>query len=145
MAVEQFAHVGVVVEDLDAATEFFVELGLEAGEAWESSGDWVDRVIGLNGASARARMLTTPQGGACIELAQFASPETPSSDAAAPSNALGYRHITFQVDDLDDTLVRLARLGATLVGDVVAYEDVFRVCYVRGPEGIIVELAERIG
>lgn len=144
MAVEEFAHVGVVVADLDAVTDFFAELGLEAGETWESSGKWVDGIIGLEGTEARSRMLVAPQGGTCIELTQFDAPESPASEAAAPANAPGLRHITFQVDDLDKTIARLTARGASLIGEVAVYESAFRLCYMRGPEGLIVELAERI-
>ncbi len=144
MSVEEFAHVGVVVSDLEAATAFFVELGLEAADAWESGGEWVDRVIGLEGTSARSRMLLSPRGGTCIELSEFGSPPSLGADTGAPSNSLGIRHVTFQVDDLDDTLKRLEARGASMVGEVANYQDVFRVCYVRGPDENIVELAERI-
>lgn len=138
-------HVGVVVEDLAAALEFFVGLGLEVRGEWVAEGDWVGRVIGLEGVRARCAMLQTPDGHGRLELTQFETPAGPAADRRAPSNAPGLRHVTFAVDDLDAALARVGAHGAELVGEVERYEDAVRLCYVRGPEGIIVELAERIG
>jgi catechol 2,3-dioxygenase-like lactoylglutathione lyase family enzyme len=145
MTVERMDHVGVVVEDLAAAKAFFVELGLEVQGEWEAEGDWVGRVVGLEGVRADCAMLQTPDGHSRLELVQFNAPAGPDGDPHAPSNAPGLRHLTFEVDDLDATLSRLRPHGAELVGDVEQYENIYRLCYIRGPEGIIVELAERIG
>jgi catechol 2,3-dioxygenase-like lactoylglutathione lyase family enzyme len=145
MTVERMDHVGVVVEDLAAAKAFFVELGLEVQGEWEAEGDWVGRVVGLEGVRADCAMLQTPDGHSRLELVQFNAPAGPAGDPHAPSNAPGLRHLTFEVDDLDATLSRLRPHGAELVGDVEQYENIYRLCYIRGPEGIIVELAERIG
>jgi catechol 2,3-dioxygenase-like lactoylglutathione lyase family enzyme len=145
MTIERMDHVGIVVDDLDAAKAFFVELGLTVQGEWTAEGAWVDRVIGLEGVRAENAMLETPDGHAQLELIKFHAPSTPDGDVHAPSNAPGLRHITFQVDDLDATLARVRALGGELVGDVEQYENVYRLCYVRGPAGIIVELGEPIG
>jgi catechol 2,3-dioxygenase-like lactoylglutathione lyase family enzyme len=138
-------HVGIVVADLGAAVDFFVALGLELEGEASVEGAWVDRVIGLDGVRSEIAMLATPDGHGKVELSRFRSPPGPGGGPAAPSNASGIRHITFQVDDLDATLARLEPHGAELVGTVETYADVYRLCYVRGPEGIIIELAERLG
>jgi len=137
-------HVGIVVDDLAAATEFFLELGLERQGGAAVEGDWVDRVVGLEGVRAEIAMLQTPDGHGRVELSQFHAPSGPSGDDA-PANAPGLRHLSFEVDDLDGALAGLRARGAQLVGAVERYGDSYRLCYVRGPEGIIVELAERIG
>lgn len=138
-------HVGIVVEDLAAATAFFVELGLELqGEACVE-GDWVDRVVGLEGIRADIAMLETPDGHGRVELSKFHAPPAPADEQHAPPNARGIRHITFAVDDIDAVVARLRAGGTELVGELESYEDSYRLCYVRGPEGIIVELAEEIG
>jgi catechol 2,3-dioxygenase-like lactoylglutathione lyase family enzyme len=144
MAIERMDHVGIVVHDLAAAVDFFVALGLGRDGEGTVGGDWVDRVVGLEGVESEIAMLRTPDGHGCVELVEFSSP--PAEDGGAPpSNATGLRHITFAVDDLDAVLARLAPHGGELVGTVETYEDIYRLCYVRGPAGIIVELAERIG
>jgi catechol 2,3-dioxygenase-like lactoylglutathione lyase family enzyme len=145
MAVERMDHVGVVVDDLPAAKAFFVELGLTVQGEWTAEGAWVDRVVGLEGVRADCAMLETPDGHSQIELVKFHAPSTPDGDPHAPSHAPGLRHITFGVDDLDATVARLRPLGAELVGEVEEYENIYRLCYIRGPAGIIVELGERIG
>ena len=146
MTVERMDHVGIVVDDLDAATAFFVELGLEASSQASIEGDWVGRIIGLEGAvHTDVVFVQTPDSHSRLELIKFHTPPGTDGDSNAPSNAFGIRHLTFAVDDLDDVLARLRAHGARLVGDVERYEDMFRLCYIRGPEGIIVELAERIG
>jgi catechol 2,3-dioxygenase-like lactoylglutathione lyase family enzyme len=132
-------HVGVVVDDLAAAVDFFVGLGLELQSEWSAEGGWVDRVIGLEGVRADCAMLRTPDGHARVELSKFHSPRAEGGDGRAPSNALGIRHLTFAVDDLDAAVE-----GLELVGEIETYEDTVRLCYVRGPEGIIVELAEKL-
>jgi catechol 2,3-dioxygenase-like lactoylglutathione lyase family enzyme len=144
MAVERMDHVGIIVGDLEASIDFFQALGLELDGRASVGGSWVDRVIGLDGAQSDIAMLRTPDGHNQIELVQFHSPEIEHEPADAPANLSGLRHLTFAVDDLDATLDRLRGHGAELVGEVVAYEDVYRLCYLRGPEGIILELAERI-
>jgi catechol 2,3-dioxygenase-like lactoylglutathione lyase family enzyme len=138
-------HVGVVVEDLAAATAFFVELGLQLQGEAVVEGGWVDRVVGLEGVRAQIAMLETPDGHSRVELTTFQAPPSVGGERPAPANALGIRHLTFAVDDLDAVLERLRGHGAELVGEVERYRDSFLLCYVRGPEGIIVELAEPLG
>jgi catechol 2,3-dioxygenase-like lactoylglutathione lyase family enzyme len=137
-------HVGIVVNDLAAAKAFFVELGLELEGEVPVEGRWVDRVVGLDGVRADITIMRTPDGHGKIELARFHAPPSPDGAARAPSNALGIRHILFAVEGIDDVLDRLRAHGAELVGEVEQYENMYRLCYVRGPEGIIVELAEKI-
>jgi catechol 2,3-dioxygenase-like lactoylglutathione lyase family enzyme len=138
-------HVGLVVDDLAAATAFFVELGLTVHGRSSVAGEWVDRIIGLEGVQADLAMVQTPDGHGRLELVKFHSPAAPGGDRHAPANTPGLRHVTFAVDDLDDVLARLEAHGAELVGEVERYGDIFRLCYIRGPEGIIVELAEPLG
>jgi catechol 2,3-dioxygenase-like lactoylglutathione lyase family enzyme len=145
MTIKRMDHVGVVVEDLAAAIEFFVELGLELRGEGSVGGDWVDRVIGLEGVQADIAMLQTPDGHGRLELSQFHAPEAPGGDVDAPSNALGIRHVSFAVDDIDTVVAGLRARGVEFVGELEQYKDIYRLCYVRGPEGIIVELAEEIG
>ena len=145
MTVQRLDHVGIVVNDLAAAKTFFTELGLELQGEGKVEGAWVDRVVGLAGVRSEIVMMQTPDGHGRVELAKFDAPPGPNGDGHEPANAPGIRHITFAVDDLDATLVRLRSQGAALVGEVERCEDIYRLCYVRGPEGIIVELAERIG
>jgi catechol 2,3-dioxygenase-like lactoylglutathione lyase family enzyme len=145
MTVKRMDHVGIVVDDLAAATAFFVELGLELQGESPVQGGWVDRVVGLEGVQADIAMLQTPDGHGRVELAKFHAPPSPGGDRNAPANTLGIRHITFAVDDIDDVIARLQARGAELVGEVQRYENIYRLCYIRGPEGIIVELAERLG
>jgi catechol 2,3-dioxygenase-like lactoylglutathione lyase family enzyme len=138
-------HVGIVVDDLAAAIAFFVELGLTLQGEGSVEGGWVDRVVGLEGVRSEIAFVRTPDGHSQLELIKFLSPPSPEGDENAPANAPGIRHITFAVDDLDAVLARLRARGAELVGEVERYEDIYRLCYVRGPGGIIVELAEQIG
>jgi len=145
MTVQRMDHVGIVVDDLAAATEFFVELGLVPQGGQSVEGRWVDRVVGLDGVRAEIAMLQTPDGHGRIELAKFHSPPHQGDDRPAPANAPGIRHVTFAVEDIDAVVTRLRAHGAELVGELERYEDIYRLCYIRGPEGIIVELAERIG
>ena len=145
MAIKRMDHVGINVDDLTAATEFFVELGLELEGETTVEGSLVDRLVGLEGVQSDIAMMQTPDGSARIELSKFHSPPSPSADPQAPMNAPGIRHLTFAVDDIDAVLEGLRAHGAELVGEVENYEDVYRLCYVRGPAGIIVELAEEIG
>jgi catechol 2,3-dioxygenase-like lactoylglutathione lyase family enzyme len=145
MTIQRMDHVGIVVDDLAGAVAFFVELGLELQGEGSVEGAWVDRVVGLDGVRAEIAMLETPDGHGRVELAKFQAPSGPGGDQHAPANTPGIRHITFAVDDIDDVLARLQARGAELVGEVERYENIYRLCYIRGPEGIIVELAERIG
>jgi catechol 2,3-dioxygenase-like lactoylglutathione lyase family enzyme len=145
MAIQRMEHVGIVVDDLAAATAFFVELGLTLQGQWSVEGDWADRVVGLEGIRVDAAMLETPDGHGRLELAKFHAPLGPDGDLHAPANAPGLRHLAFAVDDIDAVVAGLRARGAELVGEVENYEDIYRLCYVRGPEGIIVELAEKIG
>src|SRR4051794_2643551 len=145
MTVQRMDHVGIVVEDLEAAKAFFVELGLEVKAEWAAEADWVDRVVGLDGVQADNAMLETPDGHGRIELIKFHAPPGPSGDPHAPANAPGIRHVTFEVDDVDAAVAGLQAHGGELVGEVERYQDIYRLCYIRGPEGIIVEMAERIG
>jgi catechol 2,3-dioxygenase-like lactoylglutathione lyase family enzyme len=138
-------HVGIVVNDLPAAVEFFVELGLERRGGGEVEGSSVDRIVGLEGVRSEIAMLRTPDGHGDIELSKFHSPPTRAGDPHAPANAPGIRHVAFLVEDIDAVVAGLRERGTDLVGELVRYEDSYRLCYVRGPEGIIVELAERIG
>jgi catechol 2,3-dioxygenase-like lactoylglutathione lyase family enzyme len=142
MTVLRMDHVGIVVEDLAAATEFFLELGLEPQGGATIEGELVDRIIGLEGVRTEVAMLQTPDGNGKVELVQFHSPPAEQGDAGAPSNALGIRHLTFAVEGVDDVVARLKRHGAELVGEIVSYGDAYRLCYIRGPAGVIVELAE---
>ena len=137
-------HVGIVVDDLADAVAFFVELGLEPQGETPVEGDWVDRIVGLEGVRAQIAMLQTPDGHGRVELAKFHAPTTDGDHQSAPANVLGIRHITFAVENIDAVLARLQARGAELVGELGRYEDSYRLCYVRGPAGIIVELAERI-
>jgi catechol 2,3-dioxygenase-like lactoylglutathione lyase family enzyme len=145
MTIQRMDHVGIVVDDLAAATAFFLELGLKLQGEGPIEGDWVDRVVGLDGVRVDMAMLETPDGHGRLELAKFRAPASPGGDRHAPANMPGIRHLTFAVDDLDATVVGVRAHGAELVGEVERYKDIYRLCYVRGPEGIIVELAERIG
>ena len=136
-------NVGIVVDDLKAATAFFVELGLELEGEATVEGRWVDRIVGLDGVRSDIAMLRTPDGHSRLELTKFHTPPAASAEPKnAPVNTLGIRRIMFAVDDIEDVLARLRTHGAELVGEVVQYEDSYRLCYVRGPEGIVVALAE---
>ena len=145
MTIQRMDHVGIVVDDLADAVAFFVELGLELQGESPVQGGWVDRVVGLEGVRANIAMMETPDGHGRIELAKFHAPSGRGGEGHAPANTPGIRHITFAVDDIDDVVARLQARGAELVGEVERYENINRLCYIRGPEGIIVELAERIG
>jgi catechol 2,3-dioxygenase-like lactoylglutathione lyase family enzyme len=145
MTIERMDHVGVVVGDLVAATEFFVDLGLERRGGGPVEGAWVDRVVGLEGVRVDMAMMQTPDGNSRLELIEFHSPSHESDGEPAPANAPGIRHLTFAVDDIEATLARLRARGAELVGEVERYRDSYILCYVRGPEGIIIELAQEIG
>ncbi len=145
MTIQRMDHVGIVVNDLAAATAFFVELGLELEGEGSVEGDWVDRVVGLEGVRAEIAMVETPDGHVRLELTKFHAPPGRSGEEHAPANAPGIRHVAFAVDDIDAVVAGLRARGTELVGEVERYRDSYRLCYVRGPEGIIVELAEQIG
>lgn len=139
-------NVGIVVEDLDAAIEFFGELGLELEGRGTIEGEWAGRVTGLGDQRVEVAMMRTPDGHGRLELSRFLEPEVIADNRNAPVNALGYLRVMFAVDDIDDTLARLTARGATLVStEVIRYEDAYRLCYIRGPEGILIGLAEELG
>jgi catechol 2,3-dioxygenase-like lactoylglutathione lyase family enzyme len=145
MTIKRMDHVGIVVDDLADATAFFVELGLKLRGEGPVEGDWVDRVVGLEGIRAEIAMMETPDGHGRLELTKFHAPPGSGGDRHAPPNTPGIRHLAFAVDDIDAVLASLRARGGELVGEVERYKDSYRLCYVRGPEGIIVELAEQIG
>jgi catechol 2,3-dioxygenase-like lactoylglutathione lyase family enzyme len=138
-------NVGIVVESLDDAVAFFAELGLELEGRAMIDGEWSGRVTGVRGQRVEIAMLRTPDGHGRIELSHFLEPPTVADHRTAPVNALGYLRVMFAVDDLDDTLARLQEHGAQLVAEVVQYQDAYRLCYIRGPEGILIGLAEPLG
>jgi catechol 2,3-dioxygenase-like lactoylglutathione lyase family enzyme len=145
VAVQRMDNVGIVVDDLPAAIEFFRELGLELEGRATIEGDWSGRVTGLRDQRVEIAMMRTPDGHSRLELSRFLAPPVVADHRNAPVNALGYLRVMFAVDDLDDTLARLRKHGAQLVDEVVRYEDVYRLCYIRGPEGLLIGLAEQIG
>jgi catechol 2,3-dioxygenase-like lactoylglutathione lyase family enzyme len=145
VAVQRMDNVGIVVDDLPAAIAFFRELGLELEGRAMIEGDWSGRVTGLRDQRVETAMMRTPDGHGRIELSRFLTPPVVADHRNAPVNALGYLRVMFAVDDLDDTLARLRKHGAQLVDEVVRYEDVYRLCYIRGPEGLLIGLAEQIG
>jgi catechol 2,3-dioxygenase-like lactoylglutathione lyase family enzyme len=145
VAVQRMDNVGIVVEDLPATIAFFRELGLELEGRAMIEGDWSGRVTGLRDQRVEIVMMRTPDGHSRLELSRFLAPRVVSDHRNAPVNALGYLRVMFTVDDLDDTLARLRKHGAQLVDEVVRYEDVYRLCYIRGPEGLLIGLAEQIG
>lgn len=138
-------NMGIVVEDLDAAVAFFTELGLELEGRGPVEGEWADGVTGLRNMRVEIAMMRTPDGHNRLELSRFLAPAVVADHRRAPVNALGFLRIMFTVKDLDETLVRLRKHGAEVVDRVVQYEDVYRLCYIRGPEGILIGLAEEIG
>ena len=137
-------NVGIVVESLDDAVAFFAELGLELEGRTTIEGDWSGRVTGLRDQRVAVAMMRTPDGHGRIELSQFLAPPVVADHRGAPVNALGYLRVMFAVEDIDDTLARLGKRGAKLVGTVVRYQDTYRLCYIRGPEGILIGLAEEL-
>ena len=138
-------NVGIVVEDMEAVVAFFTELGLVLEGRAAIEGEWAEGVTGLRGMRCEVAMMITPDGHSKLELTRFAAPPIASDHRRAPVNALGYLRVMFTVEDLDDTLARLYKLGAELVDEVVQYEDVYRLCYIRGPEGILIGLAQELG
>ena len=145
MTIQRMDNVGIVVDDLEAAIAFFAELGLELEGETTVEGQWVDRVVGLDGVRSDIAMMRTPDGQGRLELAKFHTPTAVRAEPEdAPVNTLGIRRIMFAVDAIEEVLARLQAHGAELVGELAQYEDMYRLCYVRGPEGIIVALAEQI-
>jgi catechol 2,3-dioxygenase-like lactoylglutathione lyase family enzyme len=139
-------NVLIVVDDLDAVIAFFVELGMELEGRGPVEGRWVERVIGIDDVRQDVAMLRIPDGHGRIELAKFHTPQAVRPEPrTAPANTLGIRRVMFAVDDVEDVVARLRAHGAELVGEIAQYEDVYRLCYVRGPEGIIVGLAQQLG
>jgi catechol 2,3-dioxygenase-like lactoylglutathione lyase family enzyme len=145
MGLQRMDNVGIVVESLDTAISFFVELGLELEGRATVEGEWAGRVTGLGDQRVEIAMLRTPDGHSRLELSRFLAPPVVADHRNAPVNALGYLRVMFAVEDLDGTLARLRSHGAELVGELVQYENQYRLCYVRGPEGILIGLAEQIG
>ena len=144
MTVKRMDNVGIVVEDIDAAVEFFTELGLTLEGRTPIEGEWAGRVTGVRGQRVEIAMMRTPDGHSRLELSRFNAPGIASDHRTAPVNSLGYLRVMFTVEDIDDTLARLGKRGAKLVGEVVQYEDTYRLCYIRGPEGILIGLAEEL-
>ena len=145
MALQRMDNVGIVVEDLEATIEFFRELGLELEGRATIEGEWAGRVTGLGDQRVEIAMMRTPDGHSRLEISRFLAPPVVADHRNAPVNALGYLRVMFTVDDVDDTLARLRKHGAQLVGEVVQYEDVYRLCYIRGPEGLLLGLAQELG
>jgi catechol 2,3-dioxygenase-like lactoylglutathione lyase family enzyme len=145
MTIRRMDNVGIVVDDLAAAIAFFVELGLKLEGEMPVEGRWVDRIVGLNNVRVDIAMMRTPDGHSRLELTKFHRPAAISAEPEnAPANTLGIRRIMFAVDDIEDVIARLQAHGAALVGEVEQYQDKYRLCYVRGPEGILVALAEQL-
>src|SRR5690349_20694572 len=138
-------NVGIVVESLDTAISFFAELGLELEERTTIEGAWAGRVTGVRDQRVEIAMMRTPDGHGRLELSRFLTPPVVADHRNAPVNALGYLRVMFAVDDIDDTLARLRKRGAQLVSEVVQYEDAYRLCYIRGAEGLLIGLAQEIG
>ena len=145
MTLTRIDNVGIVVESLDVAISFFAELGLELEGRATIEGDWAERVTGLRPMRVEIAMMRTPDGHSRLEISRFLTPPAVADHRNAPVNALGYLRIMFAVDDIDETLARLRNRGAQLVGEVVRYEDAYRLCYIRGPEGLLIGLAEKLG
>jgi len=145
MPVQRMDNVGIVVDALAATIEFFRELGLELEGRATVEGEWAGRVTGLRDQRVEIAMMRTPDGQSRLELSRFLSPPVVADHRNAPVNALGYLRVMFAVDDIDETLARLRKRGAQLVGEVVQYEDVYRLCYMRGPDGLLIGLAQELG
>ncbi|MDI2124704.1 VOC family protein [Yinghuangia seranimata] len=144
MAIQRMDNVLIVVEDLDTVIAFFVELGMELEGRMPVEGPWVERIIGIDGARQEIAMLRVPDGPGRIELAMFHTPKGAAPEKDTPVNTPGLRRVMFAVDDIEDTVARLRGHGAELVGEIVRFEDLYLLCYVRGPEGIVVGLAEEL-
>ncbi len=145
MAIRRIDNVGIVVDDLGAAIEFFRDLGLDLEGRAMIEGEWAGRVTGLGDQQVEIAMMRTPDGHSRLELSRFIRPPVVADHRNAPVNALGYLRVMFTVDDIKDTLERLDKRGAELVGDVVDYEGIYRLCYIRGPGGLLIGLAQELG
>ena len=145
MALKRMDNVGIVVESLDTAISFFTELGLKLEGRATVEGEWAGRVTGLGSQRVEIAMMVTPDGHSRLEISRFLTPPVVADHRNAPVNALGYLRVMFTVDDIDETLSRLRKRGAQLVGEVVQYQDSYRLCYIRGPEGLLIGLAEQLG
>jgi catechol 2,3-dioxygenase-like lactoylglutathione lyase family enzyme len=145
MTVKRMDNVGIVVEDLDAAVEFFTELGLELEGRAMVEGEWAGRVTGLGTQRVEIAMMRTPDGHSRLEISRFLAPPVVADHTRAPVNALGYLRVMFTVEDVDDMVARLRKRGAELVGEVVQYQDAYRLCYIRSPDGILIGLAQELG
>lgn len=144
MALKRMDNVGIVVEDLEETIDFFLELGLELEGRATIEGEWAGRVTGLGDQRVEIAMMRTPDGHSRLELSRFITPPVVADHRSAPVNALGYLRVMFAVDDVDETLERLRKRGAQLVGDVVQYKNAYRLCYIRGPEGLLIGLAQEL-
>jgi catechol 2,3-dioxygenase-like lactoylglutathione lyase family enzyme len=144
MALKRMDNVGIVVEDLGATIDFFQQLGLELEGRTTIEGKWAGRVTGLGDQRVEIAMMRTPDGHSRLELSRFIAPQPVADHRNAPVNSLGYLRVMFAVTDIDDTLKRLSQHGAQLVGEVVRYEDSYRLCYIRGPEGLLIGLAQEL-
>src|SRR5882757_3193584 len=145
MALKRMDNVGIVVDDLGATIDFFRELGLELEGRATIEGEWAGRVTGLGDQHVEIAMMRTPDGHSRLEISRFLAPPVVADHRSAPVNALGYLRVMFTVENIDDTLARLGKHGAELVGEVVQYENTYRLCYIRGPEGILIGLAQELG
>ena len=145
MTVKRMDNVGIVVESIDSAISFFAELGLKLEGRATIEGEWAGRVTGVRDQRVEIAMMRTPDGHSRLELSRFLAPPVVADHRNAPVNALGYLRVMFTVEDIDDTLARLRKRGAQLVGEVVQYEDAYRLCYIRGPEGLLIGLAQELG
>ncbi|PTL74943.1 VOC family protein [Vitiosangium sp. GDMCC 1.1324] len=145
MTVKRMDNVGIVVESLETAISFFAELGLELEGRATIEGEWAGRVTGVRDQRVEIAMMRTPDGHSRLELSRFLAPPVVADHRNAPVNALGYLRVMFTVEDIDDTVARLRKRGAQLVGEVVKYEDAYRLCYIRGPEGLLIGLAQELG
>ena len=145
MTLKRMDNVGIVVESLETAISFFSELGLKLEGRATVEGEWAGRVTGLGDQRVEIAMMVTPDGHSRIEISRFLTPPAVADHRNAPVNALGYLRVMFTVDDIDETLAKLLKRGAQLVGEVVQYEDSYRLCYIRGPEGLLIGLAEQLG
>src|ERR1700681_2879689 len=145
MALKRLDNIGIVVDDLELTIDFFQELGLHLEGRATIEGEWAGRVTGLADQRVEIAMMRTPDGHSRLEMSRFLAPPVVADYRSAPVNALGYLRVMFTVEDIDDTLARLGKRGAELVGEVVQYEDTYRLCYIRGPEGILIGLAQELG
>ena len=145
MALKRMDNVGIVVDDLEVTIDFSRELGLELEGQGTIEGEWAGRVTGLGDQHVEVAMMATPDGHSRLELSRFLAPPTVEDHRTAPVNSLGYLRVMFAVDDIDETLERLRNRGAQLVGEVVQYKDAYRLCYIRGPEGLLIGLAQELG